>query len=239
MHCRGLVFITGEWLDVIDIEEYGKTCREVTPAKKYLIKVDKEKFPWPLPVVKAEAIIKMVVKDNPVNYNLVKFYSNSPKPVPVAFTAEVDLTEKCLLRFVVQPKTQNDGERREFSLPETDIEFLNTMGFRWEAHRIANYLWLLIHEYILPDGYQAKQCSVALMIPPAYPASEIDMAYFFPQLKKLSGTTIPAITNQAIDGQSYQRWSRHRQPGQWKPGVDCIATHLTLVNNWLENELKR
>ena len=242
MHCRGLHFITREWLDTVDIEEYGKICKLVPPAHHYLIKVDKEKFKWDHPTIKAEELIGFIVKDdNPAKYNLIKFYGNNPKPVPVPFTAVVDLTEKCLLRFVVQPKTQNDGEgeRRNFSLPESDTDFLNEMGFRWEALSENQYNWLLIHDHSLPDGYQVKSCTVALMIPPSYPALEIDMAYFFPELIKTSGRAISATSQQPIDAIIFQRWSRHRQAGDWKPGVDNVATHLTLVDNWLENDINR
>lgn len=239
MNCKGLHFVTREWLDTVDIEEYGKHCRAIPPAKNYLVKVDKGKFAWPNPTISAEQVIKFVQMTNPSNFNLVKFLSNTPKPVPVPYTGTINLLENCLLRFVVQPKTQNDGLRSGFLLPEEDSEFLNATGFLWEALSESNYMWLIIHDYPLPDGYQTKNCSVAVMIPPSYPAAEIDMAYFHPALEKTSGKGINAVSFQIIGGKSYQRWSRHRLPGEWKPGIDNISTHLLLVNNWLENDIKR
>lgn len=77
------------------------------------------------------------------------------------------------------------------------------------------------------------------MIPPTYPASQIDMAYFSPALAKKSGRPIRAIANQLIDGKTFQRWSRHRAAGEWTPGVDCVATHLCLVDNWLTRDLTK
>ncbi|MEP7372348.1 MAG: E2/UBC family protein [Chitinophagaceae bacterium] len=239
MDCKGLVFLTREWIETVDIEEYGKECKPVPPAKNYLIKVDKEKFSWPNPIISVEQVIKFVQKDNPSNFNLVKFLSNTPKPIPLPYNETIDLRVKCLLRFVVQPKTQNDGFQRGFSLPEEDIDFLKSVGFRWEALAEISYMWLLIHDYPLPDGYTVKNCTLALMIPPNYPATEIDMAYFYPQLIKSSGKTIGATTNQPIGGKVFQRWSRHRLPNEWKPGVDNVATHLTLVDNWLKNDINR
>lgn len=239
MHCRGLHFITRDWVETVDIEEYGKHCQPIPPAKKYLIKVDKEKFPWTRPWIAVEQVIRFIHKDNPSNYNLVKFLSSSPKPVPLPFTGTIDLREKCLLRFVVQPKTQNDGLQPGFSLPEEDVDFLKASGFSWEARTEGNYMWLILEGYPLPEGYQIATCSVALMIPPTYPASEIDMAYFHPHLAKKTGRAINAVTYQTIGNKSFQRWSRHRMPGQWKPGIDNISTHLLLVNNWLENDLNR
>ncbi|WP_241750766.1 E2/UBC family protein, partial [Vibrio vulnificus] len=68
--------------------------------------------------------------------------------------------------------------------------------------------WLIIKDHPLPEGYQVNKADVALLIPPSYPAAEIDMAYFFPALQRLSGRPIGAITTQAIDGRIFQRWSR-------------------------------
>lgn len=239
MNFKRLHFVTREWVETVDIEEYGKHCKEVPPAKTYLIKIDKDKHRWNSPVITVEEAIKLAHPTDPQQYNLIKFVSNSPKPIPLAPGTTIDLLEKCLLRLVTQPKTQNDGLRSGFTLPEEDEIFLASAGFQWEALAESNYMWLLIHDFSIPDGYNTKTCTVALMIPPGYPAAEIDMAYFCPQLVKISGRAINATTTQGIGGKLYQRWSRHRQPGQWRPGVDNVATHLTLVNNWLINDVNR
>jgi hypothetical protein len=47
------------------------------------------------------------------------------------------------------------------------------------------------------------------------------------------------VFEQALDGKKFQGWSRHRKVGEWRPGVDCIATHLCLVDNWLVKDLGR
>jgi hypothetical protein len=239
MDCVGMKFVSREWVKVVDIEEYGKTCKPVPIAKEYLIKVDKNKYPWHDRFILGKQVIGLEIEKNVSDYNLLKFYSNSPKPVPVGPDEKIDLTEKCLIRFVVQPKTQSDGERQTFSLPEEDADFLNQIGFPWEAYLEGSSMWLLVNDYIIPEGYNTTKATIALMIPPTYPASQIDMAYFYPQLSKNNGKAINAITTQSIDGKVFQRWSRHRKSGEWKPGVDCVATHLELVNNWLENDLKR
>jgi Prokaryotic E2 family E/Multiubiquitin len=239
MHWVGMKFVSREWDKIVDIEEYGKACKPVPIAKEYLIKVDKNKYPWNDRFILGKQVIGLEIKTNVNDYNLLKFYSNSPKPVPVGPDEKIDLTQNCLVRFVVQPKTQSDGERKSFSLPEEDTDFLNQISFPWEAYLEGSCFWLLVNEYAIPDGYNTTKATVALMIPPTYPASQIDMAYFFPQLAKKNGKPINAITNQTIDAKVFQRWSRHRKSGEWKPGVDCVATHLELVNNWLENDLKR
>lgn len=241
MVCPGLHFITAKWVKLVDVEEYGKTCKVVPPAKQYRIKIDKNYHVVNSPYITGRQLIQLEHKQPVENWDVYKFYSNQPKPKKVGHNEVVDLTERCLVRFVLQPKEQKDGNviaRRTFSLPEDDVDFLNKQGLLWEALSL-NGLWLIIHNYPVPHGYNVNKVQVALMISPNYPASEIDMAYFHPHLARSNGRAVHAITPQIIDGRNFQRWSRHRQPGEWRPGIDNIQTHLVLVDNWLLNELTR
>ena len=39
---------------------------------------------------------------------------------------------------------------------------------------------------------------------------------------------------------AWQRWSRHRTAvNPWRRGYDCIETHVLLVDDWLEREIRR
>ncbi|HEY1053622.1 MAG TPA: E2/UBC family protein, partial [Emticicia sp.] len=96
-----------------------------------------------------------------------------------------------------------------------------------------------IHDYAIPEGYTIQKADIALLIAPTYSATEIDMAHFSPPLSKTSGRGISATSNHVIDGKNFQQWSRHRQAGEWRPGVDNISTHLCLVENWLTRDLER
>lgn len=240
MLCTGMHFVSECWIKLVDVEEYGRTCKEVPPAKQYRIKVDKNYHIVNSPYITGKELIELEHKQPIKNWDVYKFYSNQPKPQKVGHDEVVDLTEKCLTRFVLQPKEQKDGKgsRRGFSLPEEDINFLNELGLHWETLSNAG-LWLIIYDYPIPEGYTVTTVQIALMISPNYPATEIDMAYFHPHLQKKNGKTINAVSIQLIDGRSFQRWSRHRQPGQWRPGIDNILTHLSLVDNWLLNDLTR
>lgn len=240
MVCPALHFITEKWLDVVDVEEYGKTCKEVPPAKEYRIKIDKDYHVVKAPFITGRHLVELGNKQPVGNWEAYKFYSNQAKPVKIKHEEVVDLTEKCLIRFVLQPKEQKDGRpnRKEFSLPAEDIEFLDRLGLPWETLSSSG-LWVIIHDYPIPIGYNVSLAQLALMIAPSYPAAQIDMAYFFPQLQKTNGKAINATTIQMIDGRGFQRWSRHRQANEWKPGVDNILTHLALVDNWLNNDLIR
>ena len=128
--------------------------------------------------------------------------------------------------------------RREFHLPEEDVEYLDARGLPWETIIFQGKQWLLIHEFPLCDGYTTPKTSVALFITPNYPVAQIDMCYFYPAALRADRRVIPATQATAvIDGKQWQRWSRHRTAqNPWRPGVDNVATHLALVEDWLERE---
>lgn len=129
--------------------------------------------------------------------------------------------------------------RKEFVLPEGDVEFLNASGYEWETI-ISSGNWVVIHNYPIPEGYNVKTSCISLKIETGYPASQIDMAYFFPPLSRLDGQMIGALVPTNIDGKQFQRWSRHRTGiNPWRVGVDNISTQIGLVENWLESEFKK
>src|SRR2546425_12116775 len=110
--------------------------------------------------------------------------------------------------------------RREFRLPEGDEESLNGRGLPWETILEGGSRWLIIHEYPIPAAYNQATVSLALLVPPGYPDTQIDMVYFHPPLA--IGRPIIALSSQGLDGKTWQRWSRHRTGvNSWRPGVDC------------------
>jgi len=240
MTCVGLVFLTRIWNEIGDVEEYGKKCQLIPPSKSYRIKIDKDYHVVKKSTLTQAEIIVLAGKPNVESYDVYKFMNGNPKPIKILSNQSVDLTEKCLVRFVLQPKEQTDGRgvRQNFSLPDEDVEFLEKMGLRWET-LLTPGLWVIIYDYPIPDGYNVKQADLALTITSSYPATEIDMAYFYPPLVKNNGKSINALAQQPLDGKIFQRWSRHRNAGEWIVGVDNLSTHLCLVDNWLTNDLKR
>lgn len=239
MSCKGLIFITEKWLDIADVEVFGKDCKAIPPSKKFRIKIDKAYHIVDENFINPSKLIELEGKPS-ITYNVLKFMNGNPKPILISPDSIIDLTEKCLLRFVLQPKEQKDGRgnRQNFNLPEEDVETLENLGLLWET-LVHPGMWLIIYDYPIPEGYNVEKATVALMLSPSYPAGEIDMAHFSPPLSKSNGKSISCTSNHTIDGKIFQQWSRHRNPGEWTLGVDCIATHLSLVDNWLNNDLKR
>ncbi len=129
--------------------------------------------------------------------------------------------------------------RRDFALPEMDIDFLNSSQYKWETVRDGS-MWVIIYDYPVPPGYNRSITNVALKIEAGYPVAQIDMVYFSPALQRNNGRPIRALANQRIQGNVWQRWSRHRT-GQnpWRVGLDDISTHLQMVNHWMQWELTK
>ncbi len=125
--------------------------------------------------------------------------------------------------------------RRDFALPEDDVEGLDAMGLEWETVRNGQP-WLLLHNFEFPKGYNHESGSVAIQIPANYPIAQLDMAYFFPHLSRVDGQPIrQANVLQPIIDKQWQRWSRHYG---WVPGQHNICTHVVLVRHWLKAALE-
>lgn len=130
--------------------------------------------------------------------------------------------------------------RRQFSLPESDVAYLDSTGMKWEAVVEQGVRRAVIYAFPLPAGYDQTHADLNFRIDGAYPDTQIDMVYFFPALKRSDNISIRALAFDNFDGKTWQRWSRHRTPqNPWIAGVDDISSQLLLVEHWLEREFKK
>lgn len=130
--------------------------------------------------------------------------------------------------------------RRDFKLPQEDREFLDARGFKWETIITGNEQWLILHDFPIPEGYNVEKATAAVLIVAGYPDSPLDMINFEPHLSRRDNRSIPNLSPRMIDGRNFQQWSRHRNgENQWRPGDDCVSTHLSLVTHYLKSELAR
>lgn len=157
----------------------------------------------------------------------------------------IDLRAPGVEKLRLTPREINNGEvdevlRRDFKLLVTDETGLDARGLEWETILDAGRRWLLLHTYPLPAGLTARSATIALEIPPSYPSAEIDMFYCLPHLSLKNGQTIGQTeARMAIRGQNFQRWSRHRgSVAPWRPNVDNVLTHLTLVDAAILREVE-
>ncbi|WP_439571503.1 E2/UBC family protein [Sphingomonas sp.] len=130
--------------------------------------------------------------------------------------------------------------RRDFALPEEDAEWLDALPNGYELVREGNLLRVVVRNWPVPSGYTVAEVDVNVRIEAGYPDAQIDMAYFHPDLVLASGRPIGALAQDQFDGRTWQRWSRHRTPANpWRPGIDNVATHFALIDDWLERELRK
>ncbi len=187
-----------------------------------------------------DAIVRAGI-DPDRDWNIVLKVHGQPKQV-VNLNTIVDLRAPGIERLRLMPRTINNGEapvatRREFALQPSDEAVLTSLGYRWETV-VAGRRWLIIRGYKLPVGYQQECTDIAIDIPMLYPAAEIDMFYCNPPLTLSSHKSIPQTESQEIiELTPFQRWSRHRAPGAWKPESDSVLTHLALVEESLLREV--
>ncbi len=130
--------------------------------------------------------------------------------------------------------------RRDFDLLAQDRTFLEEYGHPWETV-LDGSQWVLLHEFPTSSRYNHLQVTAAIRMETGYPNVGLDMVYFSPALVRKDGRPIGATqATQVIDGKTYQRWSRHRTAqNPWRPGFDCLETHVFLVEDWLAREFER
>ncbi len=121
------------------------------------------------------------------------------------------------------------------------MAFLDLLHPVWADFRDGTTKGMLLGQFVVPTGYTVNATLVALRIEPAYPDTQIDMAYFFPALCRQDEKPIPATgTAEVIDGKTFQRWSRHRTAeNPWRPGIDDVSTHLAQVQHWFLREFQK
>ena len=127
---------------------------------------------------------------------------------------------------------------REIVLPASDITYLDAAHPGWQTIRDRAASWLVLPEYVVPEGYNHPVATAALRLEPGYPDTQIDMVFFSPMLERTDGNSIRATGGRkTVNGVTFQQWSRHRTSNNpWRPGVDDVESHMLLVRHWLERE---
>lgn len=130
--------------------------------------------------------------------------------------------------------------RRDFDLLEEDETFLKDYGLQWETVVDGSH-WVLIHDFPTHESYTEARVTAAIRLETGYPQSGLDMVYFSPAIVRKDGQPIGATNaTQAINGKTYQRWSRHRTAqNPWIAGQDSLGTHIILIEDWLEREFDK
>lgn len=227
--------------DIIDIE--WCTLHGHTPprGRKYRIIVDREKFVVDKECMTGKEILILAGKTPPERFQLRQKLKGG-KVVTIAYDQKVCFTEPGIEKFKTIPLDQTEGEvpRRDFTLLDEDEEFLESLGLTWEAANLRGALWVFIHDYPLPNGYNVSAAKLGIRMSPGYPTAQLDMVYFFPALHRKDGKPIGALSLTQIDGKNFQQWSRHRTSSNpWRPDIDNLSTHIPLADAWLQLEFEK
>lgn len=123
-------------------------------------------------------------------------------------------------------------------LPASDASYLRERAPNHVVSAEANMTCVLIPDYPLPKGYDRSHADLLLRLSAGYPDVAPDMWWFDPPVRRADGQTIRAteVTEHHL-GRSWQRWSRHFTPGQWKSGIDSLESYLALLRRELERSV--
>ncbi len=119
-------------------------------------------------------------------------------------------------------------------LPSTDQGFLAERDITHEMRVEAGMTCVVLPGWSLPAGYDRQSVDLLVRLPAGYPDLPPDMWWFDPPVRLATGATVPATeaTEQHL-GRTWQRWSRHFQPGQWKSGIDGLESYIALIREEL------
>ena len=120
-------------------------------------------------------------------------------------------------------------------LPQIDVDCLAERGADYSVTAEANMTCVVLRGFALPPGYDRTQSDLLLRLSPGYPDIPPDMWWFDPPVQLANGQTIQAT--QSVEqylGRSWQRWSRHFAPGQWRSGIDSLESFLALIRKDLK-----
>ena len=117
-------------------------------------------------------------------------------------------------------------------LPSDDRTYLVQRFPTFAESSEGGMLCVVLPDYSLPSGLAPNQADLLLRLSPSYPDVPPDMWWFHPALRRRDGGTIPNadVTEQHL-GKAWQRWSRHLEPHQWRPGADSLRTYLAILGS--------
>jgi hypothetical protein len=119
-------------------------------------------------------------------------------------------------------------------LPDTDITYLRDRDLQHEITEESGMTCVVFPSFKLPAGLDHESADLLIRLPAGYPDLAPDMWWFDPGLRTRDGNVIQATESiESHLGRTWQRWSRHFQPGQWQSGIDGLESFMALINREL------
>jgi hypothetical protein len=207
----------------------------------FKVQIDKAALNTENPTPTGRQLLELAGKRPAEQFALYEKVKVGP-PQRIGLDQHVDLRAPGTEHFLTLPLDQTEGlgARRQFTLPKEDMDWLEQRGLRYELVAEGDVSRVALYGWPVPDGYDRPTVDVCVRIDAGYPDSQIDMAYFSPALARTDQRSIGSVCAEAFDGKTWQRWSRHRTPANpWRPGIDNLATHFALVDEWLAREFRK
>ncbi len=211
------------------------------PGPDTKVQIDKECFDAPATHMTGRELLDLAGKKPGENFAIYRKIKGD-QPERIELDEKIDLSRSGMERCLTLPldQTEGFGERRQFALPEGDLDWLESARHRFELVVEESVLRVVLYRFPVPLGYNHRAVDINVRIEPGYPDTQIDMVYVYPELQRLDGVSIGATCPETFDGKEWQRWSRHRTPANpWRPGIDNLAAHFALVTHWLSRELQK
>ncbi|MEH6476591.1 MAG: multiubiquitin domain-containing protein [Sneathiella sp.] len=228
--------------DTVDLDDPGLE-RIYTRQRSWKLKVQDILLTVITPtIVVKDALLQAGIDPNTGWTAAIKYKGGEREAITL--DGVIDLTRKGIEKLWLRPNQIQNGEdasgfRRAFTLRGEDEAYLAKSDLKLETMVENGRRWAILRQFPLPDGYTIKETDVAIDVPPTYPVAQIDMFYCYPHLARKSGGPIPQTQScQTIEGQSYQRWSRHRHGATtWNPETDSIITHIAIIADAIAREV--
>lgn len=126
------------------------------------------------------------------------------------------------------------------TLPEADAAYLADRGIPHDVIVEGGATNIVFPNWPLPSGYAPASSDLLVRLQAGYPDVPPDMWWFDPGVRLADGRAIPATdARETHAGRTWQRWSRHLQPHQWKSGSDGLESYLALIRRELDRTVGR
>jgi len=121
-------------------------------------------------------------------------------------------------------------------LSEEDAAFLKSKEFSHSVTQVDGFVHVVIHNYQMPKAYSPQATDLLLRLPPNFPLAHPDMFWTFPHVRLQNGQYPDRADQFDVNFQErrWQRWSRHIDASQWRPGTDNLKTFLGTIKRELE-----
>lgn len=125
-------------------------------------------------------------------------------------------------------------------LPPIDQDYLRARAPDSSVSFDGSMICVVIPSFPLPPGFNQDTADLLLRLSPGYPDVPPDMWWLYPSVCRVDGRPIAATNAQENHlGRTWQRWSRHLSPGQWRSGIDSLESYLALVRKELTSSAER